>query len=312
MNRMDNMAKQKTIQLFLIDGTANGPVKASIGGWLGRVYSLPVRDLRRPDINSREELQNHAIYFLVGTEEGTDAPIIYVGQAAPRKNSGPLARAHEHLRKDHRNSRDELDEAGELQALEDRAWFNRAIYLVTSDNSWGQTELNYLENAFYRLAKDVGSYELGNKSEPPAGNVAEENLPVLKDFVENTRLILNALGINAFEAPLGDQNNSESKPTRTASPASVDDPVFEIGTPGSFYGEARRTADKFVVLKGALLSNSIVPSAPASVARYREMFANFIENRHLTKDIPFPSPTAAATFLSGNSISGPVLSARSW
>ena len=81
--------------------------------------------------------------------------------------------------------------------------------------------------------------------------------------------------------------------------------MFEIGTPGSFYGEARRTADKFVVLKGALLSNSIVPSAPASVARYREMFAGFIENQRLTKDIPFSSPTAAATFLSGNSISGP-------
>lgn len=241
--------KSKTIQLFLIDGTANGPVKASIGGWLGRVYSLPVRDLKRADINSREELQNHATYFLVGTEEGTDAPIIYVGQAAPRKTSGPLARAHEHLRNDLRNRQQEQDDAGELVALEDRAWFNRAIYLVTSDNSWGETELNYLENAFYKLAKDVGTYELGNKSEPPAGNVVEEDLPVLRDFIDNTRLVLNALGINAFEAPLGDQHDRGPKPGATSA-RSEDDPVFEIGTPGSFHGEARRTADKFVVLKG--------------------------------------------------------------
>lgn len=81
--------KQKTIQLFLIDGTADGPVKASMLGWLGKVYSIPVKELKREDINSRNDLQNHSIYFLIGTENETDAPLIYVGQAGPRKSDAP-------------------------------------------------------------------------------------------------------------------------------------------------------------------------------------------------------------------------------
>lgn len=299
--------KQKTIQLFLIDGTADGPVKASILGWLGKVYSIPVKELKREDINSREDLQNHSIYFLIGTENETDAPLIYVGQAGPRKSASPLARAFEHMKNDKFNSKEERNEAGELIALEDRAWFNRAIYLSTSDNSWGPTELNYLENAFYNIAKDADTYKVGNRSEPPAGNVAEEHIPVLEDFIENTRLILKSLSIDAFEAPLGN-HNTLAKQAATPSAAAEHEPVFEIGSPNSFHGEARRTADKFVVLKGAVLSESVVPSAPASVARHREIHAHAIQGDRLVKDVAFSSPSAAASFLSGNSLSGP----RSW
>lgn len=299
--------KQKTIQLFLIDGTADGPVKASILGWLGKVYSIPVKEVKREDINSREDLKNHSIYFLIGTENETDAPLIYVGQAGPRKSAGPLARAFEHMKNDKFNSKEERDEAGELIALEDRAWFNRAIYLVTSDNSWGPTELNYLENAFYNLAKEVDTYKVGNRSEPPAGNVAEEHIPVLEDFITNTRLILKSLGIDAFEAPLGDHTTSTKQPNASFAVAE-NDPVFEIGGPNTFHGEARRTADGFVVLKGAVLSESIAPSAPASVARHREVHSAAIQGNRLVKDVAFSSPSAAASFLSGSSLSGP----RSW
>lgn len=299
--------KQKTIQLFLIDGTADGPVKASMLGWLGKVYSIPVKELKREDINSRDDLQNHSIYFLIGTENETDAPLIYVGQAGPRKSASPLARAFEHMKHDKFNSKEERNEAGELLALEERAWFNRAIYLSTSDNSWGPTELNYLENAFYNIAKDVDTYKVGNRSEPPAGNVAEEHIPVLEDFIENTRLILKSLGIDAFEAPLGNHNTA-AKQSATPSAAAENEPVFEIGSPNSFHGEARRTADKFVVLKGAVLSESVVPSAPASVTRHREIHAHAIQGDRLVKDVAFSSPSAAASFLSGNSLSGP----RSW
>lgn len=290
------MIDQKLIQLFLIDGTADGTIKASILGWLGKVYSIPVQELKRKDINSRTDLNTHSIYFLVGTENETDAPLIYVGQAAPRKTAGPLARAFEHMRNDKFN---------QVLSLEDHAWFTRAIYLCTSDDSWGPTELNYLENAFYKLAKDVGTYKLGNKSEPPAGNVVEEHKPVLDDYIENTRLILKSLGIDAFDAPLGDvpvpsaQRNDATTPVREA------DPVFEMGSPNTFHGEARRSADKFVVLKGSVLSPTISQSAPPNVARNREIHAQAIHDYRLVKDVSFSSPTAAAAFLSGYSVSGP-------
>lgn len=299
------MIDQKTIQLFLIDGTADGTIKASILGWLGKVYSIPVQELKRKDINSRPDLNTHSIYFLVGTENETDAPLIYVGQAAPRKSAGPLARAFEHMKNDKFNLKNDSEETEQILSLEDRAWFTRAIYLCASDDSWGPTELNYLENAFYKLAKDVGTYKLGNKSEPPAGNVVEEHKPVLNDYIENTRLILKSLGIDAFDAPLGDvpvpsaQRNDVTTPVREA------DPVFEMGAPNTFHGEARRSADKFVVLKGSVLNPKIFKSAPQSVARNREIYAQAIEDYRLVKDISFASPSTAAAFISGYSMSGP-------
>ncbi|GAA0208900.1 GIY-YIG nuclease family protein [Corynebacterium riegelii] len=299
------MAKQKLIQLFLIDGTADGPVKASILGWLGRVYSIPVQELRRPDINSRPDLNTHAIYFLVGTDNETDEPLIYVGQAGPRKSAPSLARVFEHLKNDERNEKVDPEEMEEIRSLEERAWFNRAIYLCTSDNSWGPTELNYLENAFYKLVKQVGTFQIGNKSEPPAGNVVEEHIPVLDDYIQNTRLILKSLGIDAFETPLGDASASNTSKSTITNDVRDTDPIFEIGSPNTFHGEARQNADKFVVLKGAVLSETIVPSAPRSVARNREIHAHAIQGNRLIKDIPFSSPTAAAAFLSGNSVSGP-------
>lgn len=43
------MGSPKTLQLFMMDGTAAGPIKASIRNWVGRVYSIP-----RTELNSEE------------------------------------------------------------------------------------------------------------------------------------------------------------------------------------------------------------------------------------------------------------------
>lgn len=150
----------------------------------------------------------------------------------------------------------------------------------------------------------MDTYKVGNRSEPPAGNVAEEHVPALEDLTTNTRLILKSLGIDAFEAPLGDHTTSTKQPNASSVVAEYD-PVFEIGGPNTFHGVARRTADKLVVLKGAALSESVSRSAPASAIRARDFHANAIEGNRLTKDIPFSSPSEAAAFLSGYAISGP-------
>ena len=44
------------------------------------------------------------------------------------------------------------------------------------------------------------------------------------------------------------------------------------------------------------------------MARHREIHAHAIEGNRLVKDVAFSSPSAAASFLSGTSLSGP----RSW
>lgn len=92
------MGSPKTLQLFMMDGTAAGPIKASIRNWVGRVYSIPRTELNSEELRGRPELNHPAVYFLVGTNPETDKPRIYIGQTAPRQNGVAFARAAEHSR----------------------------------------------------------------------------------------------------------------------------------------------------------------------------------------------------------------------
>ena len=47
------MGSPKTLQLFMLDGTADGPIKASIRNWVGRVYSIPRTELNSEELRGR-------------------------------------------------------------------------------------------------------------------------------------------------------------------------------------------------------------------------------------------------------------------
>ncbi|WP_241767445.1 DUF4357 domain-containing protein [Corynebacterium otitidis] len=70
-------------------------------------------------------------------------------------------------------------------------------------------------------------------------------------------------------------------------------------------GRGRRTPEGFVVYRGAQLRGEVRPSAPASVARSRELLAERIDaGGVLTRDTLFGSPSAASSFLTGSSTNG--------
>lgn len=71
------MGSPKTLQLFMMDGTAAGPIKASIRNWVGRVYSIPRTELNSEELRRRPELNHPAVYFLVGTNPETDKPRLH-------------------------------------------------------------------------------------------------------------------------------------------------------------------------------------------------------------------------------------------
>lgn len=58
--------------------------------------------------------------------------------------------------------------------LKDEFYFTEAVMFTTSDNSWGPTEISYLENKFANLAIRTGRYTVKNGNEPNPGNVTEE------------------------------------------------------------------------------------------------------------------------------------------
>ncbi len=70
----------------------------------------------------------------------------------------------------------------------------------------------------------------------------------------------------------------------------------------------KRTSDGFVVFKGSVINPSLAKSCPERTIKDREKYANKIDKSNvLTNDILFSSPSAAAAFVGGASLSGNAL-----
>ena len=149
------MARGKSVNIYLMDGTA-GWVKCTLANWTGVVYKIPRTMLK--ECADRRDLRQSGVYLLLGYDEGADKPIVYVGQAGSRKNGeGLLYRLGEHCRG---------------SAKED--YWSEAIAITTPDNSFGPTEISWLEHRLHNPAVKTGRYEVRNASDPTPGNITEE------------------------------------------------------------------------------------------------------------------------------------------
>ena len=87
-------ARGKSINLFLMDGTATGRIKCTLANWTGVAYKIPRTELDQ--CREREDLSQSGVYFLFGVSEQTGENVVYVGQAGARKNGeGILYRLQE-------------------------------------------------------------------------------------------------------------------------------------------------------------------------------------------------------------------------
>ena len=130
--------RSKNINMFLIDGEVTGIIKCTLSNWTGVIYKIP--RIQLADLKSRDEMKQSGIYFLFGRDEDKQKDVTYIGQATNRKNGeGVLLRIQEHTRDNHAD------------------YFNDVIILTTQNNSFGPTEISYLENKFTQLAKDAGA-----------------------------------------------------------------------------------------------------------------------------------------------------------
>lgn len=127
------------VGLFLMDGTSDGRIKCSLDNWVGKVYLIPRTEVTRS--KDRPELTQTGIYLLLGTDDASGDDFVYAGQAQERKNgNGVLGRVAEHLNE------------------KDKDYLTHAIVTIDSENSFGPTEISYLESAFYKLAKAADHY----------------------------------------------------------------------------------------------------------------------------------------------------------
>ena len=282
------MARGKSINLFLMDGDANGMIKCTLANWIGIAYKIPRTSLDK--CKSRTDLKQTGVYFLFGVSDTTGKPVVYVGQAGNRKNGeGILNRLLEHKR----NPKED--------------YWTEAVVFTTSNNSFGPTEISYLENRFCNLAVAAKRYEVKNGNDPSLGNITEEKESELEDFIEYAELIMGTLGHKVF-IPY-------TSSAVTAVPAPDTGAVLDNDEPEMYLSRAikkssitvkatgRQTSEGFVVLKGSIISPDDDNTIPPGVKKLRQ--ASQIDSDHvLQEDVLLGSPSSAAMFVIGKSSNG--------
>ena len=275
--------RSKNINMFLMDGEVTGKIKCTLSNWTGVIYKIP--RIQLGDLKSRDEMKQSGIYFLFGRDEDKQKDVTYIGQATTRKNGeGVLLRIQEHTRDTHAD------------------YFNDVIILTTQNNSFGPTEISYLENKFTQLAKEAGRYIVKNGNDPNPGNVTEEKESELDEIVENTLMIIGTLGYRVF-IPMTkkvSQDLTDNHSTylylkrKTKKSNKVIEATYE------------RTTEGFVVLEGSQVEIKDSPYLPASLKEMRQnlIASRVIQDGVLKEKQLFSSPSYAAAFLLGMQTNG--------
>lgn len=278
------MKKSKNFNLFLMDGEVTGRIKCTLSNWTGLAYKVPRPYLEK--CKDRQDLKQSGVYFLFGkNDDGEDE--VYIGQAGIRKNGeGVLFRVSEHLK--------------------DEIYFSDAVMLTTQNNSFGPTEISYLENKFTNMAIDVDRYKVRNGNDPNPGNVTEEKESELEDFIEYSKMILGVLGYKIF-VPIVDKDAKEKYENSNNDKESILYLSRKSGKSNrQIEAKCKRTDEGFVVLKGSMIEIIDSIAIPKSIKELRDQCIdkNEIVDGKLNKNYLFNSPSYAAAFVLGANANG--------
>ena len=261
----------KSIELFLVNGTADSIVTAELSNWNGKAIKIPrieVLGCRRPD------LMEPGVYFLFCRDDDNDIDSVYIGEAE--------------------NVRDRL-----VQHLQDAAadrekyYWNTAVIFTGRDLN--KALIRYLENKLVEVARASKRYEVLTKNTFKNTILKESQIAAMDEFTDNIKILVNALGYKVLE-PLLKKNEKDTGVGR-----------LYIKT-GNAYAEGQVTSEGFVVLAGARINEktSVRSLAKGMVKlRKKHMESERVEDLKTTEDILFSSSSAAADLVLGYSASGP-------
>lgn len=269
------MAYGKSIELFLVNGTADSLIIAELSNWNGKAIKIPRIEVSSCD---RDDITQAGVYFLFCKEDdGSDS--VYIGEAENVKD-----RLVQHLR--------------DYQSEKEKYYWSTAVVFIGRDLN--KALIRYLENRFVEIARASKRYLVLTKNTYRNTVMKESQVAVMEEFVDNVKILINALGYKVLE-PFAQVYSST---------ATVDDELLFI-TSGSVNATGKVTAEGFVVFAGATVNEKMsVKSLSAGMQKQRQKLFDSPKVNDLvtTEDILFSSSSAAADFILGYSVSGP----RTW
>ena len=260
----------KSIDLYLMDGSAAGRWQATLSNWNCNSYKIPRTDLKHCE--DLPELHAPGVYFLFGRDDESGQQFVYVGEGD-----------------------DALKRVLQPHTFEkDGSYWTEVVFLITPDGSLDKAKIKYLENRFHKIVIDTGRYLIKNGNTPPQSPVQKKVRDMLEEFIMNTQLIMPALGHKVFE------------PHPSAETEEQDDLLYFTRSQGKGGKAVGKIAeDGFWVLKGSYICPDIADYLPTGLVAARKKYADAIDSHGiLQRDISFGSPSYASSFVCGKNSNG--------
>lgn len=265
------MAYGKSIELFLANGTADSLITAELSNWNGKAIKIPrieVSDCKRDDIKGA------GVYFLFCKEED-DSDSVYIGESETIQE-----RLNQHIR--------------DYNADKEKFYWTTAVIFLGRDLN--KALIRYLEDRFVQIARESKRYKVLTKNTYGKTVMKESQTAAMEEFIDNVRILINALGYKVLEPTVHNDPNS-----------TVDDEALFLNL-GNASGKGTVTTEGFVLFAGAVLNEKTSEkslSKGAATLRKKHLASNKVKDYVTTEDILFSSSSAAADFVTGYSVSGP-------
>ena len=270
------MSFGKSIELFLVNGTADSIITAELSNWNGKAIKIP-----RIEVTTckRQDICDPGVYFLFCKEDdGDDA--VYIGEAESIKD-----RLVQHIR--------------DNQSGKEKYYWNTAVLFTGRDLN--KALIRYLEYRLVEIARDSKRYKVLTKNTFKNTVMKESQKSAMEEFIENIKILINALGYKVLE-PVA------VKPAVTAGTSAEVSEEYYLST-GTASATGVVTSEGFVIFKGAVINEKISEKSvsPGMIKlREKHITEKRVVDNVTEEDILFNSSSAAAVFVLGYSVSGPM------
>ena len=275
---MDVVPMGRSLELYFIDGKADGMLTAEVFNWTGHVLMAPRTQIS--DALSRKEASYTGIYILIGERGGES--LAYIGEA---EDIGNRIRSHG----------------------TNKDWWDIAVIVTSAANNLNKAHVKYLEARLVQLARAVGRVPLDNSNTPGLPGLSEAGQSNMEVFLDYLLMVLPALRVDLF---LSHRRPAMSTTRRTEQEGSQE---FELNARmHDLKATAVLEGSDFVVQKGSQARSDW--SEGSSEHHYGRLHAELVRtgvlrqedgHRVFAEDYAFRSPSAAAAVVNGRPASGP-------
>lgn len=271
------MAYSKSIELFLVNGSADSLITAELSNWNGKAIKIP-----RIEVAScnRDDITQAGVYFLFCKEDDS-SDSVYIGEAENVKE-----RLVQHLR--------------DYQSEKEKYYWTTAAVFIGRDLN--KALIRYLENRFVEIARACKRYTVLTKNTYKNTVMKESQIAVMEEFVDNVKTLISALGYKVLEPlnkPIVVSNEGSDNAETEDLSLHLERTIKGVG---KVEADGVRTSEGFVVLQGSHIAVEDDDTIPAVLKEQRRKVS--VVDGVLQEDVLFSSPSYAAMFVIGKSANG--------